>query len=392
MYIIIPIKVQDGISKNLNYGLKMKTAEIDTRSPIPLYYQVKDIIKNQILSGEVQPEAPLVSENMLMKKYNISRNTARQALTYLVNEGLAYRIQGKGTYAAIPDKKVPENRKGVIGYILFGRRFDNPFYAETLSGVDMAAKKFKKHLLFTEIETQTSRDELPLMVRENTVDGIIITGVVSRKVLNMMDNANMPYVLIGVIEPDDKHYVVKTDAEKGTIMIMDYLARKGHKKIAFLNGNNSYVEYHQIGQTFKNIMKKNGYSVSPEMSVCCNQFNVEQAYEATLGILAACKSEYPTAIFAANYMMAFGAMKALLKNNLRVPHDISIIACGNYGKNEALNYYSEISITSVEYDIRNVGRNAAEILIDIIDGKPDVRKTVLLPPVLKEGNSVKDIK
>lgn len=370
----------------------MKTHDINIKSPIPIYYQIKEVIKEQILSGEIKPASPLISENMLMNQYNISRNTVRQAFTHLVNEGFAYRKQGKGTYAALPDKKASGKRTGVIGYILFGRRFDNPFYAETLSGADMAAKKYRQHLQFTEIENQTSKDELPLMVREHTVDGVIITGIVNRKVLNMLDEVQMPYVLIGVIEPDEKHYVVKTDAVKGTAMIMDYLARKGHKRIAFLNGNNSYIEYRQIEQTFKSIMEKAGNHFLPEMCICCNQFNVEQAYQATLEMLTAHKKTYPTAIFAANYMMAFGAMKAVEKNILRVPDDISIISYGNYGKNEVINYYTDISMTTVGFDISKAGYSAAEMLVNVINGKADIDKTILLAPVMKKGNSVKNIK
>lgn len=70
--------------------------------PIPLYYQLKEIIKKQIESKELKPRDCLPSEREFSEKYGISRMTVRQAITELVNEGLLYRQQGKGTYVADP--------------------------------------------------------------------------------------------------------------------------------------------------------------------------------------------------------------------------------------------------------------------------------------------------
>lgn len=76
--------------------------KIDQESVIPLYHQLKEIIREHIQSGEWNPGDKIPSENQICEKYNISRNTAKKALEDLVQDGLLKRIQGKGTFVAKP--------------------------------------------------------------------------------------------------------------------------------------------------------------------------------------------------------------------------------------------------------------------------------------------------
>ncbi|HEY7035575.1 MAG TPA: GntR family transcriptional regulator [Thermomicrobiales bacterium] len=70
--------------------------------PLPRYYQLKEIIRDRIRSGEWAAGTLIPSERELCERYGISRMTARQSVTELVNEGLLYREQGKGTYVGRP--------------------------------------------------------------------------------------------------------------------------------------------------------------------------------------------------------------------------------------------------------------------------------------------------
>jgi GntR family transcriptional regulator len=66
--------------------------------PMPLYFQIKSIIKSQILSNEFKGQDRLPSEAELCKRYHVSRGTLRQALSELLREELVYRVRGKGTF------------------------------------------------------------------------------------------------------------------------------------------------------------------------------------------------------------------------------------------------------------------------------------------------------
>jgi GntR family transcriptional regulator len=75
---------------------------LNKASPVPLYYQLAELLKEQIRSGELTPGAQLPSERMLSERYTISRNTARQALAYLIHEGTVVARHGLGTFVAEP--------------------------------------------------------------------------------------------------------------------------------------------------------------------------------------------------------------------------------------------------------------------------------------------------
>lgn len=71
---------------------------IDRSSPLPLYYQVAQHLREQILNREIDLNEELPSERELTHKYRVSRHTVRQAIDLLVSEGLVRRVQGVGSY------------------------------------------------------------------------------------------------------------------------------------------------------------------------------------------------------------------------------------------------------------------------------------------------------
>ena len=80
---------------------------LDTTSPIPFYYQIREQLRQQITSGQLEPGDALPSEAQLCTETGVSRMTARQALTQLANEGLVIRQRGRGTFVAAPKTILP---------------------------------------------------------------------------------------------------------------------------------------------------------------------------------------------------------------------------------------------------------------------------------------------
>jgi GntR family transcriptional regulator len=75
---------------------------LERSNPLPLYYQLKEALKQQIRSGHLAPHTAIPSEPELVSSYHVSRATVRQALSELVHEGLLYRQHGKGTFVCEP--------------------------------------------------------------------------------------------------------------------------------------------------------------------------------------------------------------------------------------------------------------------------------------------------
>jgi GntR family transcriptional regulator len=87
---------------------------LDTSSVIPLYHQLKEILKENIESGVWKPGDMIPSENQLMQEYSISRNTIKKAIENLVQEGALNRIQGKGTFVSRP--KIEQSLSGFYSF------------------------------------------------------------------------------------------------------------------------------------------------------------------------------------------------------------------------------------------------------------------------------------
>lgn len=76
--------------------------KIERDNPVPLYYQLKKIIKDSIANGSLKPGDAIPTETEFMELYDISRATVRQAIAGLVNEGYLRRERAKGTFIKYP--------------------------------------------------------------------------------------------------------------------------------------------------------------------------------------------------------------------------------------------------------------------------------------------------
>ena len=87
---------------------------LDKKSPIPLYYQLAELIREQIQAGMLKPGDQLPSERDLSNQAAISRMTVRQAVAYLVREGALAVKQGVGTFVAEP--KLAHDTLHLLGF------------------------------------------------------------------------------------------------------------------------------------------------------------------------------------------------------------------------------------------------------------------------------------
>jgi GntR family transcriptional regulator len=77
-------------------------AHIDPDSPVPKYFQLREILLDLIDSDELSIGAAIPSERELCQRFGLSRMTVRQAVDHLVSEGRLHRVPGKGTFVARP--------------------------------------------------------------------------------------------------------------------------------------------------------------------------------------------------------------------------------------------------------------------------------------------------
>jgi GntR family transcriptional regulator len=124
--------------------------KLNTQSPVPLYYQLAQVILNKIRSGDYPAETKIPSESELSKEYSLGRPTVRQATELLVRRRILRRKRGSGTFvrgtgeeidlfslggtmSAFQKKEIPLSRTIVkqIGIIDTRNDPDNPFSGTT---------------------------------------------------------------------------------------------------------------------------------------------------------------------------------------------------------------------------------------------------------------------
>lgn len=92
----------------------------DGHLPTPLYHQIYVLLREQIVSGALAPRAPLPTEHELMRRFHVSRVTAKRALDELAAEGLVERSRGRGTRVveALRPAPVSGNISGLLENLL----------------------------------------------------------------------------------------------------------------------------------------------------------------------------------------------------------------------------------------------------------------------------------
>ena len=93
---------------------------IDPTDVIPKYYQLANILRQQIENGDFQPYDVIPSERQLKQRYNLSRPTIRQAIDLLSRQGYLYRVHGKGTFVS-----PPKLQKGLLELTSFSEDMRN---------------------------------------------------------------------------------------------------------------------------------------------------------------------------------------------------------------------------------------------------------------------------
>lgn len=79
--------------------------KVQSDHPIPLYSQIKNNLRMQIINGAYQPLDRIPSESELTQKFGVSRITVRQALGDLEKENLIFKVPGKGSFVSGPQQK-----------------------------------------------------------------------------------------------------------------------------------------------------------------------------------------------------------------------------------------------------------------------------------------------
>lgn len=206
------------------------------------------------------------------------------------------------------------------------------------------------------------------LVKQNVIDGLLIFDIKVHhdERIRILKELNFPFVTIGG-PPDGEENVafVDIDNEKAAFEATSYLIQLGHRKIVFLGGPKDL----QVGflrlRGYYNALNNAGI-ISERSLIIHGDYTEKSGYLEMNKVLDA-GTEF-SAIFTVSDAMAIGALKALRERGIKVPRDISMIGFDNI----PMAKYVEPPLTTVKFLTDELGKQAANLLIQIIEGnKPE---------------------
>lgn len=346
-------------------------------------------IRKRIRSGEFKDGDKLLSENELARRFGISRQTVRQAVGTLVNEGLLTRRQGSGTYVSYR-REAPRGRSRNIGVVT--TYLDSYVFPDIIHGMEqvLSAAGYQMQLGITYNRVQNEGNVLASML-ESPVDGLIVEPTKSAfpnpnlRLYEQIVRNKIPVIFFnGSYTSLNLPYVSADDYAAGR-MATRFLTDRGHRRLFGIFKSDD-IQGHFRFSGFINSIQEAGlvyddgdvlWYVTEDLKQLFSPGNDRYLLERLRG---------HSAVVCYNDEVACMLHETLRRNRLSVPEDFSLISFDNSG----LATLGGMSLSSVAYPFREIGRTAAGQLVSCLEeGK--AMEGRLFAPRLVERDSVKSL-
>jgi len=212
----------------------------------------------------------------------------------------------------------------------------------------------------------------------NEIEGFIAVGMFSDKELEYLRGITNNGVFLDTT-PDPYHFdSVRPDLALLTVQTVDFLLEKGHKEIGLIGGtyhnpNTDEDEMDIREKTFREYMSKKGL-LREEFIFCHRGFSVENGYYLMSKAIEQLGEQLPTAFFIAADPIAVGCLQALNEHGISIPNRVSVVSINN----TSVAKYVSPPLTTYHIDLREMCKNAIELLLEQIIGKRKIVKTLYL--------------
>ncbi len=257
-----------------------------------------------------------VSKSTVSKALNdrpdVSPKTRRKVLQLAKEHQFTPNVFGKSLKSKI---------KGNIGIIFTREKLplsNNPFFSRILEGIE-AELAINNYNLVLNILPDNTNGELPRMIRESHVDGLILIGVFNDHFVDQLLKHELHIVQVDPKKDRSEFSQVFIDNEHGARLATQHLIDTGHRRIGFVSGDLSRLSFKQRLEGYTKTLSRNGIPVDETL---ISSFGIEEGYRQVRSLL---EKEKPTAIFCTNDINALHGYRAIHDLKLRVPNDVSIV-------------------------------------------------------------------
>jgi LacI family transcriptional regulator len=219
------------------------------------------------------------------------------------------------------------------------------------------------HIIRDTNDQETIKNVKEIFFQRRIEGGIFIGSAIKEPFIEKLIEEGF---IVGVVDQEMDHLqpnriVSNFNNDSGMKQAVDYLRELGHTQIGVINGDLNRLSGSTKYEGFLKAMKFCGLPVNPDW-VLDGNFHESSGYNAISSLLLK-KDGRPTAIIAANDSVAFGAIRALKENGLRVPEDMSIIGFDNH----ALSEKHHPALTTIHVGFSDMLKQLTAILINKIE-------------------------
>jgi LacI family transcriptional regulator len=254
-------------------------------------------------------------------------------------------------------------RSQVIGLLV--PDVGNGYIGEIIRGVDeeLAAAQYEL-MLYTTHRRRTKESVYVATLARGLADGLLLVVPDDPGAyLDSLAQQNFPYVLVDHQGINEACPAVGATNWQGGYAATTYLIEMGHRRIGFITGNMRLGSAVDRLAAYRAALTDHGIGFDPEL-VVEGDFQQPSGYQGASALLAL--ADRPTAIFASNDIMAFGAMEAVHSHNLRIPEDVSVLGFDDIPQAG----HVHPGLTTIRQPLEQMGRLATQMLLKKI-GDPD---------------------
>jgi len=320
------------------------------------------------------------------KKLGVSTSTVSRALqdhpTISQNtKKLVRKTVAELNYS--PNSVAASLRKGKVNSIgVIIPKINSTFMSNCIYGIESVTYPAGYNLIICQSNENFEKEVHNIRTLiDSQVSGIMLSlsnETIDTEHLKNVINKDIPLVMFDRVDESlGVDCVVNDDIEISKEVIV-HLANQGYKKIAIISGPSHIYVYKNRLAGYINGLSQLNLEKNDEWIVKGIQ-TTQEAFEATNKLFQ--NSNTPDAIFCTSDTIALGAIQAVEKMGLKIPNDIGVVGYSN-------DIFSEIikpSLTSVEQFPKDIGANAARIMLDLLkqeDTLQQVRKMVFIKPSL----------
>ncbi|MBS3765314.1 LacI family DNA-binding transcriptional regulator [Candidatus Bipolaricaulota bacterium] len=261
-------------------------------------------------------------------------------------------------------RSLAKNETGIIGLVIpeaVSRLFSDPFFAPFIRSVTEECNELGYELMLSLLTTPDEEEKLyPDIISNSFLDGLLIaSNPVEDPLIEALIDDGTPFVSVGR-HPNEQANYVDVNNYGGAKQAIEYLVNSGHERIATITGPLDQAPAIDRLRGYKDALKEADLEVEDEL-IYEGDFTEESGSTGIHKLLA----NFPTAVFAANDLIAIGVLKELKEMNKKVPEDVAIVGFDDIQASSAV----EPPLTTISQPIDDLGRVSVRCLKNLIERK-----------------------